>query len=122
MWDASRLEQVVTNLLANAIKFGPGRPIEIRARKLDGDAELVMRDHGIGIDPARLPHVFERFERAVPWTHYGGLGLGLYITRCIVQAHGGTVRAESTVGEGTTITVRLPCAAPQTEEETRPSA
>ena len=76
MWDASRLEQLVTNLLANTIKFGPGRPIEIRIGKLDGEAELVIRDHGIGIDPARLPMCSMRFERAVSWTHYGGLGSG----------------------------------------------
>ena len=63
-WDAARLEQVVTNLLSNAIKFGSGRPIEVAVRARDGTAVLEVRDHGIGIEPARLPFVFDRFERA----------------------------------------------------------
>src|SRR4029077_18143556 len=65
-WDPSRLDQVVTNLLSNAAKFGAGKPIEIRIERLDGIARLAVTDHGIGIDPARRPYVFDRFERAVP--------------------------------------------------------
>jgi signal transduction histidine kinase len=108
MWDASRLEQVVTNLLSNAIKFGTGQPIEIRIHKSGNGAELAVTDHGIGIDPARQPFVFERFERAVSWANYGGLGLGLYITRWIVHAHGGRIRVESRLGAGATFIVELP--------------
>jgi signal transduction histidine kinase len=108
-WDPSRLEQVVTNLIMNAIKFGAGRPIEIRVGQRDGVARLVIEDHGIGIDPDRLPHVFERFERAVPWANYGGLGLGLYITGWIVRAHGGSIHVESVLGQGSRFTVELPC-------------
>lgn len=70
MWDRSRLDQVVANLLGNAFKFGEGRPIEIAVSRRDGMAELVVEDHGIGIPPERLPHIFERFERAVPTRHY----------------------------------------------------
>ncbi len=127
-WDHVRLEQVVTNLIANAAKFGAGKPIEITVDAQDGTARLVVRDHGIGIAPDRLPHVFGRFERAVSVREYGGLGLGLYIVREIVSALGGSVRAESTVGIGSTFTVELPRARPApsesggTGEEARPPA
>ena len=78
-WDSSRLDQVVTNLVINAAKFGAGKPIEIRIERVGDAARLVVIDHGIGIDPARKAFVFDRFERAVPSSSYGGLGLGLYI-------------------------------------------
>ncbi|QRN94947.1 PAS domain S-box protein [Archangium violaceum] len=107
-WDTSRLEQVLLNLLSNAIKFGEGKPIEV---KVDADAELAMldvRDQGIGISPEAQSRIFERFERAVPERHYGGLGLGLWIARQIVHAHGGSLWVESTEGQGTTFHLRLP--------------
>ena len=108
-WDPSRLDQVVTNLLSNAAKFGAGKPIEIRIEQLGAAARLAVIDHGIGIDPARRPYVFDRFERAVPSSRYGGLGLGLYIARSIVVAHGGTITVDSELGTGSTFTVTLPC-------------
>jgi signal transduction histidine kinase len=77
---------------------------------------LAVSDHGIGIDPARRAYVFERFERAVPSSNYGGLGLGLYIARSIVLAHGGTITVDSELGAGSTFTVTLPCEAPPREE------
>jgi signal transduction histidine kinase/tetratricopeptide (TPR) repeat protein len=109
-WDQLRLEQVVSNLLANAIKYGAAHPIEIEVQALD-DAPAVrlrMRDHGIGMSAQDAARVFERFERAVSVRHYGGLGLGLYITRQIVEAHGGQITVESRPGEGATFTVILP--------------
>jgi signal transduction histidine kinase len=112
-WDPSRLDQVVTNLLSNAAKFGAGRPIEIRIEQLGATAQLAVTDHGIGIDPARRPYVFDRFERAVPSSRYGGLGLGLYIARSIVVAHGGTITVDSELGAGSTFTVTLPCSGPE---------
>jgi predicted ATPase/signal transduction histidine kinase len=110
-WDGPRLEQVFTNLLGNALKFGPGQPIELRlARDRDADRAIVtVTDHGIGIDPARRPYIFDRFERAVSSASYGGLGLGLYIARSIVVAHGGTIEVASEPGHGATFTVTLPC-------------
>lgn len=114
-WDPSRIGQVVSNLLANAIKFGAGRPIEIRIERTGAAARLRVIDQGIGIDPARRAHVFERFERAVPSANYGGLGLGLYIARSIVLAHGGTITVDSELGAGSTFTVTLPCEAPARE-------
>ncbi|MDI1475319.1 MASE1 domain-containing protein [Polyangium sp. y55x31] len=111
-WDHIRLEQVVTNLISNAIKFGSGHPIEIWVGEADGMARLTVRDHGIGIPADRLPYIFERFERAVSSRAYAGLGLGLYIVRSIVEALGGSIRVESTVGSGTMFTVELPRAGP----------
>ena len=89
-----------------------GHPIEIRVRNAGEVARLSVRDYGVGIDPARQAFVFDRFERAVSSPNYGGLGLGLYIARRIVQAHGGTVTVESEPGQGATFTVTLPWAAP----------
>jgi signal transduction histidine kinase len=103
---------VVTNLVSNAIKFGAGKPIAIRIDRIGDAARLTVADHGIGIDPARLPYVFDRFERAVPSSSYGGLGLGLYIARSIVVNHGGAITVESEPGAGTTFTVTLPCEPP----------
>jgi PAS domain S-box-containing protein len=111
-WDRMRIEQVVTNILSNALKYAPGTPVEIEARADGGDwVELVVRDHGPGIAPADAERIFARFERAAPSQNYGGLGLGLYITKQIVEAHGGSVQASATDGGGATFTVRLPRAA-----------
>jgi PAS domain S-box-containing protein len=107
-WDRLRLEQVVTNLVSNAVKYGPGKPIDV-AISADGErAVLSVTDRGIGIAADKLDKVFDRFERAVSARSYGGLGLGLYIARQIVDAHGGEIRVDSRVGEGSTFTVSLP--------------
>lgn len=107
-WDPFRLEQVVTNLVSNALKYGGQKPIAV---KVEGDGErarLVVRDHGIGIAREDEARIFGRYERAVSGRHYGGLGLGLYITHQIVSAHRGTIRVQSEPGEGSTFTVELP--------------
>jgi signal transduction histidine kinase len=111
-WDGSRIDQVVTNLLSNAIKFGAGKTIEILLGQEAGNARLTVRDHGMGIEPTYRSRIFERFGRAVSADHYGGLGLGLYISRQIVEAHGGTIRVESQPGAGSAFMVEVPCAAP----------
>ncbi|HET6610466.1 MAG TPA: ATP-binding protein, partial [Kofleriaceae bacterium] len=110
-WDRSRLDQVLTNLLSNAIKFGPGKPIDIEVRRHHGHAQLTITDHGIGIPAERIPHIFKRFERAVPASRYGGLGLGLYIAYQIAQALGATIDVTSEIGAGATFTLTLPLAA-----------
>jgi PAS domain S-box-containing protein len=107
-WDALKIEQVVANLLANAIKFGAGTPIEIEVGQDVERAHLAVTDHGLGIDRERQRRIFDRYERAVPARNYGGLGLGLYICRRIVEAHGGTITVASEPGAGSTFTVELP--------------
>jgi signal transduction histidine kinase len=107
-WDEQRIAQVVDNLLSNAIKYGPGRPVTLRVERRGAEARLIVRDEGIGIAPESLLRIFEKFERAVSPRHYGGLGLGLYLTRQILQALGGTIRVESQPERGATFTVELP--------------
>jgi signal transduction histidine kinase len=107
-WDQARLDQVVTNLLSNAVKYGGGQPIEVKV-VVDGPlARLTVIDHGIGIPAERLATIFDRFERAVSARHFSGLGLGLYITRQIVEAHAGRIWVESQPDAGSTFTVELP--------------
>ena len=106
--DKLRLEQVISNMLDNAIKYGPGKPIQISLRREQGKVVLAVKDQGIGIAPDQRERIFERFERAVSGRNYGGLGLGLYITRTIVQAMGGQIRVASELGNGATFTVELP--------------
>jgi predicted ATPase/signal transduction histidine kinase/GAF domain-containing protein len=107
-WDRFRIEQIVINLLTNAIKFGAGKPIQVTGSKEWGHAKLIIRDHGIGIEKKDLERIFNRFERAVSISHFQGLGLGLYISRKIIESHGGTIRVESQLGEGSAFTVELP--------------
>jgi two-component system phosphate regulon sensor histidine kinase PhoR len=111
--DRLRLDQVLANLLDNAVKYtDTGGRIAVRMRARDGQVELRVEDSGRGIPPADLPHIFERFYRAdkARSREQGGTGLGLSIVKHIVQAHGGSVTAESMYGKGTTIIVRLPVA------------
>jgi signal transduction histidine kinase len=107
-----RLEQVISNLLDNALKYGQGGPVEVRLAREGEHAVLSVTDHGIGIAPENLSRIFERFERAVSEQAYAGLGLGLYITRSIVEQLGGTIEVQSQLGKGSTFTVRLPLKGP----------
>jgi signal transduction histidine kinase len=108
-WDAGRLEQVISNLVVNAIKYGGGTPVDVRLAAADGgDPLLTVSDRGPGIDPADLPRVFDRFFRADVGTHPGGLGLGLAVVRELVEAMGGSVSVASSPGQGAAFTVRLP--------------
>ena len=107
-WDRLRVEQVVTNLLTNAMKYGASKPIVVTVGATATHAELTVRDQGIGIKQADLARIFDRFERAVSARNFGGLGLGLWISARIVTAHGGTIQVDSTLGEGATFKVTLP--------------
>jgi signal transduction histidine kinase len=108
IWDRLRLEQVVTNLLGNAVKYGQGNPITVTLTADRDTAVLRVSDRGIGILSGQQEKIFERFERAVGPREFGGFGLGLWITRQIVDASGGAISVESALGEGSTFTVRLP--------------
>jgi signal transduction histidine kinase len=107
-WDRLRISQVATNLLSNAVKYGAGKPVEVEFGPRGDGARLAVRDQGIGIAPADQPQIFERFERAVSSRNYGGLGLGLYIVKRIVEAHGGSISVESRPGDGSAFVVDLP--------------
>ncbi|WP_169800671.1 ATP-binding protein [Archangium gephyra] len=107
-WDRSRLDQVLTNLLGNAMKYGQGRPIEVTTLATPEGVCVRIRDEGIGISPEDQARIFGRFERAVSERHYGGLGLGLWISRQIVTELGGHIRVESVQGQGSSFTVELP--------------
>ncbi len=106
-WDRHRLEQVLDNLISNALKYGAGKPVEVTVRPMPAAVELRVRDHGIGVAPGDRRRIFNRFERAVSGRRYGGIGLGLWIARRIVEAHQGSIRVESAPGEGATFVVEL---------------
>ena len=107
-WDRLRLEQVLVNLLSNAVKYGAGKPIVVSLEADDHKVRLKVADRGIGIAPDDVDRIFGRFQRAAPIRNYGGLGLGLYITRYIVEAHRGSIAVESELEHGSTFVVELP--------------
>jgi len=111
-WDRMRLEQVLTNLLSNALKYGQGAPVDVRVRGDATHATLEVEDHGIGLSSDDAQRIFGRFERAVSSRHYGGLGLGLFITRQLVEALGGRITVTSVPDQGSTFTVVLPLNGP----------
>ena len=107
-WDRLRLETVVANLLSNAVKFGEAKPIEIGVGRTSDRATLTVRDRGIGISAEDQRRIFERFERAVSVRHFGGFGIGLWVARQAVEAHGGTIRVRSREGGGSEFVIELP--------------
>ncbi len=107
-WDPDRLDQVVTNLVSNALKYAPGKPLTVRVEATPDRAVLTVQDRGPGIARESHDAIFERFERAGGERGAGGLGLGLFIVRQITIAHGGDVRVTSAPGEGAAFTVELP--------------
>jgi signal transduction histidine kinase len=106
-WDRMRIDQIISNLLSNALKYGENNPVEITVGREADRARLVVRDHGIGIDASDLPRIFERFERGAS-RHVGGFGLGLWIVRQVVDALGGTIAVESRLGFGSVFIVEIP--------------
>jgi signal transduction histidine kinase len=107
-WDEGRVDQIVTNLLSNALKYGAGRPIEIWVRKQGSQAVVVVRDHGVGIPADEQERIFGPFTRATTARYHAGLGLGLWIAEQIARASGGRILVESRPEEGSTFTVELP--------------
>jgi len=107
-WDRLRLDQILTNLVSNAVKYGEGRPIQITVKTDGRDALLEVSDQGIGIAPEHQERIFERFERVVADRRYAGFGLGLWITSRIVEEFGGSLSVRSEPGSGSTFIVRLP--------------
>ncbi len=113
-FDRSRLEQVLMNLVGNALKYGEGKPVTVAVSAEAGRARLEVRDQGIGIPPESQKRIFERFHRASTARNYGGLGLGLWISRDIVEAHGGRIAVTSAPGSGSAFRVELPLAPVET--------
>jgi signal transduction histidine kinase len=107
-WDELRLETLVTNLIANGLKYGEGRPVKVSVASNGLEAVLTVQDQGIGIAPEDQQRIFERFGRAVSDRRYGGFGIGLWLVREIAQAHGGRVDLASAPGTGSTFVVHLP--------------
>jgi PAS domain S-box-containing protein len=107
-WDRLRLEQVVTNLVSNALKYAAGTPVELAVRAQGANAVLTVSDRGPGIPQSEWSRIFGRFERAASIRHYGGMGLGLYVSRQIVEAHGGTISIEAVEPHGARFIVTLP--------------
>jgi len=107
-WDLMRIEQIVTNLVGNAIKYGAGQPIQVEVATADDRARVIVQDRGIGIARELQPRLFQRFERLVGHDGPGGLGLGLWITRRLVEAMGGSIAVESELGRGARFVVELP--------------
>jgi PAS domain S-box-containing protein len=109
--DFFRLDRIIMNLLSNALKYSdPGTPVQITVEPREGEVAIAVRDQGRGITPEDLPHLFGRFYRAPGAQREEGIGLGLYITRRLVEAHGGRIRVESTVDVGSVFSFTLPVA------------
>jgi signal transduction histidine kinase len=111
-WDRTRVEQVITNLLTNALKYAPRSAVEVRIEADEGHARVVVRDHGPGIAATDQARIFRPFERASADPEVGGFGLGLFIVREIVEAHGGALELRSAPGVGSTFVVELPRTSP----------
>ena len=107
-WDRARIEQIVTNLMTNALKFGAGKPVRVVVGADAAEATIEVHDQGIGLARRDLERIFQKFERAASPESYAGFGLGLYITRKLVDAHGGRIEVESEPGQGAMFRVRLP--------------
>ncbi len=107
-WDSDRIEQVVINLVSNAIKYGAGKPIRVNVTSSGESAVLLVEDEGMGIAPENQEKIFERFERVASEQSISGLGLGLFIVRQIVEMHSGKISLQSVLGKGSLFRVELP--------------
>jgi signal transduction histidine kinase/DNA-binding NarL/FixJ family response regulator len=123
-WDALRISQIATNLISNALKYGAGKPIDVILEQIGEGPDVVARmtvcDRGIGISSEDIGRIFELFERSGAAKDFGGLGLGLYITRQVVEAHGGSIRVTSKPDAGAVFVVDLPLRAQRDDAHRRP--
>jgi signal transduction histidine kinase len=119
-WDEARLDQIVTNLLGNAIKYGAGGVIEVEGRGEGERVQLTVRDHGIGISATDQQRIFHRFERASGQRQHPGLGLGLWITSELCKALDGRITVASALGAGAAFTITLPRSSPRSEAAQKP--
>lgn len=117
-WDKLRMEQAITNLLSNAIRYGENRPIEVVIKKYYNNAKISVTDQGIGINKANQKKIFDLFERGVAQESYKGLGVGLFITKQIVDAHHGSLIVDSKEGHGSIFTIEVPIFPPDTRPTT----
>lgn len=117
-FDILRIDQVISNLLSNALKYGKGSRVEIELKSDQNKAQFLVRDYGMGIPEDFKNKLFERFERAISANEVSGLGLGLFIVREIIEAHEGRIWVESELGKGTTFFVELPLSNEPTQVST----
>jgi two-component system OmpR family sensor kinase len=115
IWDRDAVEQIVENLLSNALKFGTGKPVTLRLRSDGRSARLEVQDRGIGMQPDQQTRIFGRFEQLVAQRQSGGFGIGLWIANRLTAAMHGRISVESRLGEGSVFTVTLPLAPPEAE-------
>jgi len=108
-WDEFRIEQVIVNLLTNALRYGGGGLVEVSVHEVGCNARIDVRDHGKGIAPDFIDRIFEPYERGAKSGEPKGLGLGLYISRQLATSHQGELTVQSTPGEGATFSLTLPC-------------
>lgn len=106
--DRFRIEQVLSNLLNNALRYGRNRPVSISLKAINDQVEFAVKDQGLGISKKDQLKVFSRFQRAIPASEVSGLGLGLYIAKQIIEAHNGKIKVESELGSGSTFTFSIP--------------
>lgn len=111
VWDRIRIEQVFVNIFSNSIKYAPGKPISISLIRSSDRVKFIVKDQGEGIAPEKQSKIFERFERAISFRNISGLGIGLFISKQIVEAHRGNISVESKLGDGAAFTVDLPLTA-----------
>jgi signal transduction histidine kinase len=108
-WDEFRIEQVIVNLLTNALRYGGGGTVEVSVQEIGCHVRIDVRDQGKGIAPDFIDRIFEPYERGARSGEPKGLGLGLYISRQLATSHGGELTVQSTPGEGATFSLLLPC-------------